>query len=228
MGPIYYFLHYVQSPLENYAAGGSRTVDIVTAKTIIPTIVLSYLVPTVAMYTVPGIVNRQWINGLFWQAFPIYGSILQRVMAKSIKQTDPDVYLSDPQADMPYLRRAYAFAAIVAGCAYWYMYLLSPVPLKEIFFHNLSHPSASSSILPAFAKALRYDQLCSSSTGFVWTLLSFSDLKRAGKLQAGWGKILGVFAGATLAIGPGGAMAAMWAWREEVLAEKKVVKVSKK
>jgi hypothetical protein len=56
-------------------------------------------------------------------------------------------------------------------------------------------------------------------------MLSFSDLRKAGKLRARWGRIVGSFVGATLVAGPGTAMAIMWAWREEALAKRKVTLV---
>ena len=58
VAPIYYFLHYVQSPMENYAAADNRMCEMDAVKTIIPTIALSYVVPTLAMFTWPGLANR--------------------------------------------------------------------------------------------------------------------------------------------------------------------------
>jgi hypothetical protein len=227
LAPIYYFLHYVQSPLENYAAADNRLTQIGAVKTIIPTVMLTYVIPGIAMFTVPGLTNRQWINGLIWQPFPIYASVLQRVLGRLVKDTTHEDRITNPEADMPYLRRAYGFAAATAACAYLYVRFASPVSLKEVFFHNLSDPLAPVTLMTGAAKALRYDHICAFGAGAVWTMLSFYDLKRAKKLQAGWGKIVGVFAGTTLAFGPGAAMATMWAWREETLAKRKVVAVKK-
>jgi hypothetical protein len=124
---------------------------------------------------------------------------------------------------MRYLRRAYAFAIATAACANLYVRFVSPVSIFDIFFNNLSNPSAAVPLLYGAAKALRYDQIATFSAGAMWTMLSFSDLTKAGRLQAGWGIIVGVFAGTTLVAGPGAAMATMWAWREEVLAKRKVI-----
>lgn len=129
---------------------------------------------------------------------------------------------------MPYLRQAYGFAAAVSACAYLYVRFASPVSLREVFFSGLSSPTEYVSLLQSSAKALRYDQIASFGAGAIWTMLSFGDLKRAGKLQARWGSIVGVFAGTTLVSGPGAAMATMWAWREEALVERKEASVKKK
>jgi len=95
----------------------------------------------------------------------------------------------------------------------------------DVFFNNLSNPSAAVPLLYGAAKALRYDHIASFSASAMWTMLSFSDLRKAGKLRAGWGRIIGMFAGATLVAGPGAAMAMMWAWREEALAKRKDIPV---
>ncbi|KUJ21599.1 FAD/NAD(P)-binding domain-containing protein [Mollisia scopiformis] len=228
IAPIYYFLHYVQSPLENYAAPDNRMMQMGPVKTIIPTILLSYILPSVAMFTAPSLTTRQWVNGLFWQPFPIYASILQRVLPRFVKDTTQTDRISRPEADMPYLRAAYGFAATAAACGYLYVRFKSPVSLMKIFFDGIANPTEALPLIMGATKALKYDQIAAFSAGAIWTLLSFADLKKAKKLEAGWGRVLGVFAGTTLTAGPGAAMAVMWAWREETLAKRRSRTVEKK
>ncbi|KFZ09191.1 hypothetical protein V501_05682 [Pseudogymnoascus sp. VKM F-4519 (FW-2642)] len=222
VAPIYFFLHYVQSPLENYHAADNRLTQMGPVKTIIPTILLSYVLPTIGMFAATTLFTRQWINGIFWQPFPIYASILQRVLSRFVKDTTDEDRIKNPEADMPHLRRIYRFAGIAAACAFLYVRLRSPVPATEVFFSGIRNPSAAVSVMQSLAKTFRYDQICASSAGAIWTMLSFRDLKRAEKLSAGWGRIVGTFAGLTAVVGPGAAMTAMWAWREETLANRKV------
>jgi hypothetical protein len=221
IAPIWFFLHYVQSPLENYQAADNRLTQVGAVKTIIPTIILSFIIPSIAMCYVPGLHNRQWINGLFWQAFPLYAAAYQRVLAFSVKDTTELDRISNPEADMPYLRRAYGFAAVTAALANICVRFASPIPLKDLFFGGISNPAAVPSLMEGAAKFLRYDQIATFGAGAIWTMLSFRDLKKAGKLQAGWPKIFGIFGATTLVAGPGAAMVTMWAWREEVLAARK-------
>ncbi|KAL5328898.1 hypothetical protein ACEPPN_002407 [Leptodophora sp. 'Broadleaf-Isolate-01'] len=221
IAPIYCFFHYIQSPLENYAAADNRMTQLGGVKTIIPTIVLSYIVPTVTMFFVSGLANRQWINGIFWQPFLVYGAILQRILPLFVKDTTQRDRVSNPEADIPYLRAAYGFSAAVGTLAYLYLHVASPISLSKIFFSNLGNPSAALPLIEGSVKALRYDQICAFSATTIWTLLSFKDLKKAGKLQAGWGRILGVFAAMNVVAGPGAALTVMWAWREERLAKRR-------
>jgi hypothetical protein len=227
LAPIYYFIHYVQSPLENYATAENRMTRTSSIKTIIPTVAITYALPTVASFALPGLTNRQWINGLFFQPFPIWAAISQQVLGAFVKNTTDSDRMKNPEADIPYLRRAYACAAAASASVYLYLWVVSPVSLGQIFFKGLGNPSDALPLIEGAAKVLRYDQIASFSAGIVWTLLSFGDLKRAGKLDAGWGRIVGIFAGTTLVAGPGAGMAVMWAWREEVLAKKVAVRGKK-
>lgn len=217
IAPIYCFLHYIQSPLENYAAADNRMCEMNSVKTVVPTIVLSYVVPTLAMFMWPGLANRQWINAVLWQPFPIYASILQRVLRKCVKNTTPEDRKHKPEADMPYLRIIYGFSAGAAFLTYCYVRLTSPISFLDVIFQGVKNPTTSQGFSKDVTKVLRYDHLCAFGAGTIWTLLSFRDLKKAKKLSASWGSILGVFAGSNILGGPGAAMATMWAWREECL-----------
>lgn len=184
---------------------------------------VSYVLPSIAMTAVPDLETRQWINGLFWQAFPLYAAVYQRVFGLFVRDTTEEVRTSDPQADMPYLRQAYGFAAIAAAIPNLMIRFTSPFPLKDVFFQDISDPSFVPNLMEGAAKFLRYDQIATFTAGSIWILLSFSDLKKAGKLQAGWLTIIGGFGATTLVAGPGAALVGMWAWREESLAARKQV-----
>ncbi|TVY29863.1 Citreoviridin biosynthesis protein [Lachnellula hyalina] len=226
IAPIWFFLHYVQSPLENYHAAENRLTQIGAVKTIIPTIMLSYILPSIAMCYVPGLENRQWINGLLWQAFPLYAAVYQRIFGLFVKDTTEADRVSNPEADIPYLRRAYGFAAVTAAAFNLYARFNPPGPIKDVFFAGISSPSTVPNIMQGAAMFLKYDQIATFSAGAAWIMLSFWDLKSAGKVHLEWQKIFTIFGFLTSIFGPGAAMMIMWAWREEALVAKK--KVAKK
>lgn len=191
------------------------------AKIIILTIFISYIIPTVAMFALPDLAARQWVNGLFFQPFPLWAALTQFILSQFVEDTTDTARIFKPEADMPYLRPAYSFAAISSAFAYFYVYSSawkSSISLLDVFFKDISKPSAMAPIFDGAAKVLRYDHLWSFGAGLLWTLLSFSDLKKAGKVTAGWLRILGTVIALTLVAGPGTAMAVMWWWREEALA----------
>jgi hypothetical protein len=53
----------------------------------------------------------------------------------------------------------------------------------------------------------------------IWILLFFAELKRIGKMERGWGVIIGAVFGITSLVGPGAMVAILWWWREEILAK---------
>lgn len=228
IAPIYFFLHYVQSPLENYQLAENRLTNMRAVKTIIPTIILTFILPTMVMMGAPQLADRQWVNGLVWQLFPLYGAIYQRVLGLLVHDTTEDDRVSNPQADMPYLRLAYGISGGLAACVNLYVRFISPFPLMDVFFKDIANPSAPVTLIQGVARFLRYDQILASGASTIWVLLSFGDLKSAGKLQAGWATTIGAFGLMTLVAGPGFSMAAMWAWREEILAKQKPVARGKK
>jgi hypothetical protein len=228
VAPIWFFLHYVQSPVGNYHAADQRLTQVNAVKAIIPTIVLSFLAPSIAMLNAPGLANRQWINGLFWQLFPLSGAICQRLLSLFIKDTTETDRLSNPEADMKHLRRVYWAVGIFALATNLYVRITSPFPLKDVFFKDIASPSAPATLISGAARFLRYDQLMTFGPATLWAIMHFYDLKKSQKTNTGWVTFIGALAGATAVGGPGAAMIGFWAWREEVLAatasRKKVVK----
>ncbi|KAH9215670.1 hypothetical protein DL95DRAFT_424887 [Leptodontidium sp. 2 PMI_412] len=227
IAPIYYFLHYIQSPLSMYAAPDNRLTNMASAKVIIPTIATAFILPSIAIFAALGIANRQWINGVFFQPFPLYASLIHRLLTKTVKDTTQVDRIENVKADMKWLRLAYGFAAATAATAYFYVALKSPVSLTEVFFKGLSNPSEALPLITGAAKIFRYDQITAFTAGAVWVFLSFKDLKKAKKIQTRWPGIVGTFAGTTILAGPGAGMAVMWAWREECLAKKEVDETKK-
>ncbi|CAG8957809.1 hypothetical protein HYFRA_00000148 [Hymenoscyphus fraxineus] len=188
------------TPLENYHAADNHMTQIGKVKLIIPTILLPYILPSIAMFMVSSLSTRLWIHGVFWQPFPIYAQVTQLILGRFVSDTTEIDRIQNPEADMPYLRRIYAFAAVVAAITSVYTRFNLPGYL----------PSAA------------------SCAGLYWILIHFMDLKVAGKLNARWVGVICVLAGLFLTIGPGATVIAVWAWREEVLAAKKRRGISEK
>jgi hypothetical protein len=175
------------------------------------------------MFAAPGLSTRQWINGFFWQPFPIYTSIVHRLLAKHcVTDTTGKDRLHNPTADMPYLRIAYRTTAAVSALVYLYVNLTRPSsPSLKNLFSGISDPLGTvTSITQGMTKAMKYDQIAIFGASTYWILLHFGDLKRAGKLDAPWWKVIGAYAGSVLVGGPGAALAVMWGWREEVMANR--------
>lgn len=217
VAPLYFFLHYIQCPVDNYHAMDNRLTQIGRVKSIVPSVILAFIIPAVTMFTVSGLENRQWVNGLFWQPFPLYTAILQRGFDLVLTDPTQESRLSNPLADLSYLRWTYGFAFAVASIVNFSARIASPVSIIELFFQGVGSPSAPVALIDGIAKFLRYDQIIAFSAALLWLLLTFWDLKRAGKVKANWLIIISVLSVLVVAVGPGAAMVAFWAWRDEAL-----------
>ncbi|KAG9231787.1 hypothetical protein BJ875DRAFT_105864 [Amylocarpus encephaloides] len=216
--PLYCFLHYLQCPLENYHAMDNRLTQISQVKTIIPAIVIGFVLPSILMMAVPGIEKRQWINGVVWQPFPLYTAILQRIFGFFVKDMTKMARVSNQLADLTYLRLAYAFAITLSFGVNVFARMASPVSLSQFFFGGLGNPNALVTFTEGTVKYFRYDQLLLSIAITIWVMLSFWDLKKAGKVKMHWLAIVLTYCILVVVGGPGATMVAMFAWREEALA----------
>jgi len=218
IAPLYFFIHYVESDVQRYATVETRKVEKLNLRTILLTIGIAYLLPRVLMFHVPGLENRQWINGVFFQPFPLYALLIQNILQRfHASEADEEKGGKEKDGDLFGLILSYIIFGSVASGAYISHWVTKPTQIPQIFFSNLSNPSAEHTMLYGAAKVLRYDQICMFSAGIVWILLHYWDLKKAGFITASWLRIVGWFAGVTLLCGPGASMALMWSWRESVI-----------
>lgn len=215
--PIYFYLHYLATPPRNYAATDSRLTNIAYARTLLPALTISYLIPFAAMFFYPDLSTRQFIHAV-WQFFPITLSIIHRILSYLVVDTTKHDRIHNPTADIPSLRTTYLVTGLTSASVYLYLWTLSPYPLREVFFSALSNPGqVVKSIAPAAARFLRYDHMSTLGAGLYWTGLQLWDLKRARKTKMRWFKFLGSIVVTTVLLGPGAATAGFWYWREEVL-----------
>jgi hypothetical protein len=87
-----------------------------------------------------------------------------------------------PEADMPYLRRAYGFAAAASSYVYPYLWIASSFLLADIFFKNIGNTLAPMALVQGAAKVLRYDQIAAFSGYYVgivelWGLEESADIE---------------------------------------------------
>ncbi|KAE9370143.1 hypothetical protein N431DRAFT_411272 [Stipitochalara longipes BDJ] len=228
--PMYFFIHYVESGVDRYATPEKRRVQRLELIAAQQANLIAYVVPLATMFTIRGLANRQWINGVFFHPFPLYAfvieKVLQRFPLRFSRKPRVDLRLALREKggerriikiydeDLTGLIRIYALSAITVAGVYLFTRFFCPIPMSQIFFSNLSSPSAEHTMLYGAAKVLRYDHICCFSAGAVWILLHFWDLKRAGYVTASWLRIVGILAGTTFICGPGAGMAVMWGWRD--------------
>lgn len=215
--PIYYFLHYVQSPLERYDAPDNRLVPTKYAKTLSAAVGIGYILPSVCIFLEFPSNTHQYI-AVVWQLFPIFTTVIHRIFASSASDTTFYDRINNPRADMPYLRQVYAFGASIGAINYSYLWFMAGGCTGNVLAENLVFQRRLMPVTTGFGRRVKYNQLIMFGSWFIWQLLHFRDLKKSGRLTTSWIKVIGVFTSTAVLFGPGVAMAVGWAWREEVIA----------
>lgn len=227
VGPLWFFIHYVESSLVDYAAKDWRLVNVAAAKTAPLAVFMALTLPTFAMYYMPDFDARLTINAI-WQAFPIIFIGLHWLLRKyTVKDTTKSDRIFNPQADMPYTRfGVWAFAAISA-LTYNFVRFTSREPLTTIFLPDwmpLKQTAVSAdgslTLVSGLRLLMQVDEIFCFAAAFLWLTYLFGDLKRADMTSVSWIIFVAFLVAGTYLVGPGAVVILTWWWRENILATK--------
>ena len=221
---IVFFLHYVNSPIEIFAAADQRLLRTNRAYTVLPTILNAYLLPTLATYFYHSWTTRVMLIYV-WQLVPIYICVVHWLLSTFIvRDTTKYDRLHNVRADLPALELLSDVLLAVSAVTYqWVRWYSSDLLfLRDIFYQGISDPFTQILSLEQGAAAiLRYNYICMWTGALFWLLLLFKDLKRARMLDLAWMRLL-IYGGMTLILfGPGATLMAAWMWRERILATRR-------
>jgi hypothetical protein len=231
IGPLYYFLHYIQSPLSQFLAADMRLINVGYARTALIAIAIAYLAPTIAMYFGPSASIRLSINAI-WQMFPILVTLTHWAITRFLVN-DPthSARLRDPTADLLSVRIAVITFIFVSALTFNWIRLASPVPLSTLLSPTFSFLSASYGsimnrpldldLVSGMTMLLKVDYLSCFIASYAWLALLFNDLKAAQMLTETWARLAAYAIVGTLFAGPGAVVGGAWLWREEILASKR-------
>lgn len=196
--PVYFFLLYLQTPIESFRASDNRLTDASYAGTVGPLIVLFGLAPRFIQH------DNKWLHqnsSVYWMfnMQPLSLSACQFLLAHSIFPSQvPHDRLWATRRDVPWIRCSVALL-IVASAG------------TRAF--NLAYTGATLDFL-TFTQDEVYLTLGSS----LWLGLVWDDLLKAGMVHsASWIKALILCLTALVCLGPGGMAATGWLLREELL-----------
>ncbi|KAJ9608714.1 hypothetical protein H2200_006485 [Cladophialophora chaetospira] len=227
IGPIWFFLHYVQSPIADYAAKDWRLVNVAAAKTVMPALFFVFTIPTVAMYYLPSLDQRLAVNA-FWQAFPLWTVLLHYILRKAaVKDTTQHDRIHNVEADMPYTRQAVWLFASISALVFNLARFTTGASLATMFFPDwaLLKSTASSAdgaldIVSGMRIFLQVDEIVCFSAAFLWLAYLIADLKRDHMASVSSAMVVVVAAIGTFLVGPGAVVVLGWWWRENILATK--------
>jgi hypothetical protein len=213
---LYCFLHYVQTPIENFRARDMRLTSMTYTSTILPVMLATFYIPNFAMMASFLSPETRHTWNWMWQPFAVYTSILQFVLTKTIA---PDTVekdrLENPQRDLPTIRFTVRTLCAVSAATWWYTLYYAPVSWATLFIPNLAEGQSGHEYIRMF---MHFDQLFSMGACFLWLMYLYGDLKTAGMMDdSGFSIIL---KGAILLVttGPGVTVGLGWLHREKILA----------
>ncbi|CAH0051421.1 unnamed protein product [Clonostachys solani] len=220
VGPIYFFLHYIHSPIESYAASDLRLVRMNYAKSIPYAVICGYILPTFIIFNWPNL-NQRILFTELWQLFPLWTAILLEGFALCVKDETQQVRLSNPKVDLPYTRFATCTIGCISAAARLLHIISRPASLVDSLQAYVQYVPELSDLTNGVVKVCNYDYSLFFASGIIWMLLLFRDLKTAGMESVNWPKLLICLAVLLVSFGPGATILGFWYWREGVIAEKK-------
>lgn len=189
------------------------------ALVILPTLILTYYLPLVAMMYWPTLSGREsWL--WLWQMFPVWMFLATRLVSSFVEDTTVTDRFEAPERDMPVIRYTIRTLIGVSATVWGLTTFLSQSGLWNIFIPQ-SLPSQTTTLAIFTREFLKFDEVFLFGNTFLWLGMLFWDLKHAGMVEVGWARLLICLVGLVLVLGPGATAGLMWLWREEVLASRR-------
>jgi hypothetical protein len=223
IAPLYFFLHYVYSPVSVFAASDQRLITMGHAKTALLALVLGYCVPTIGMFFAPSEDEKISWNAI-WQLFPILVSFSHSILAQNLVTDDTKQarLAKPPTADLWHVKASLYSVTLISALVFNYVRFASPSTMKEILLPtwwlssdaSLKHITFTSGILTVY----QIDYICLFGSALAWLLLLHRDLKVEEVVQYGSIVFIGWVTAGLVLIGPGATLALAWLVREKAIA----------
>jgi 2-polyprenyl-6-methoxyphenol hydroxylase-like FAD-dependent oxidoreductase len=271
MAPLYVIL----AIFEGFDLSPGRFVRPAVAKSLIPALVLGYIVPTILMLLPTSNIHALQTYCAIWQPSPAFVAVLVSVFSRGVgwwdrlgaqknkenndkavesakvsadskegkipetsradrerqRLEDPDLPIEQSlerykNPDVPILQAAYSVLFWIQATAhistFIYTYYHPDLTISQLFF-DLQNPFEAdwgiTDPVTAMMAFLQYDYVVSTAALIVYELFSIWKLRQMGYVTTTRAAVavLGLAAG-QLTVGPGATWAALWSWRESVLA----------
>jgi hypothetical protein len=213
---LYCFVHYIQSPIENFRARDLRLTNMSYTTSVLPVLVLTHYIPKFACFST--LFNPQPNNAWSWirQPFPVYVSIAQHVLRKTaIPDTVHQDRIRNTECDLPTIRLTIKSLCALSAVAWWY----------TLYFSLCSRPmlldtkSTMGQTDVALIRVLpQLDWILSMAACFSWLMYLYHDMKSVTMMHNSWLSIILGGAMSVVAFGPGVTVGLGWLYREQLLA----------
>lgn len=223
---LYYLVFSLSTKREDYLKSG-REVSLRYAKAILPSVVLVYCIPTVAMFLPWGNVPLTQALTAFWQPAPLLVNVAMWIFALALASSSSSS--SSPTtaraaADLKHLNRIYLVAFLVTAATHvgtMFVCLTSSDPqlsLSYVFLPNRETWKASTTL--GLHWIFQWDAWFIFGSALFCCWISVWDVQRAlgvSSLAASIRALVAIVV-LTVLVGPGATMAGVWYWREAGMA----------
>jgi hypothetical protein len=117
---LYCFVHYVHSPIENFRTKDMRLTDMGYTASVLPVLLLTHYVPNFGSYLTFIDPNTRHVWNWIWQPFPVYISVLQFVLKKTVMpNTSQNDRVENVNRDLPTIYFTIGSFCALSACT-WY------------------------------------------------------------------------------------------------------------
>lgn len=218
VSPIYYFLYYTYTPIENFKASDMRLGRMNYAVIVLPTLLIAYYGPAFAMLYWPTLSGRDsWL--FFWQLFPVWILFTSTLLSMFIPDSTVSDKFNKSARDLPVIRYTIgALAALSSGIWLWTCFSLLEVNSIYNLFVPENFPADTTDYVAFAREFLKIDEISLFGNTFLWLGYLFWDMKYAGMVQTSWLRLILYLICSTLLFGPGATAGFGWLWRENIIA----------
>lgn len=221
--PIYFTLFLRDTSKLDRLTPEKRQLDLNYAKALIPSVIIGYLLPTIAAYvpfTDPDFYIHQGIIGL-WQFSPLIVNLLLLVFSTVAKSSSRTKDIRSSHEDVGYVKNLYLLCMVVSAAAHFgmlYSCTLQPKGFSNTLYKVLViQPSKFYS--PLESDVLHHiflvDLYGIGSTAFLWTFTVAYDTKLLGLTEVNMPLLVLISLLASIAVGPAAVISYIWWWRED-------------
>jgi hypothetical protein len=216
---MYYFLHYISTPIEKFKATDMRLTKMHYSLTILPIILSIFYLPMFAMFHWPTLSGREtWL--FFWQMSPVWISLTSFFLSYFIPNTTQSDRIKSPKRDLPVMRYTIGALSVLSTSIWIWTNATSPYSPWSLFVPELI-PSQTSDFVTFVRNFLKVDELSLFGSTFLWLGYLLWDMKHAGMVKTPWALIVLYAVGTLTVLGPGATAGLGWLWREDIISNKR-------
>ncbi|KAK4134625.1 FAD/NAD(P)-binding domain-containing protein [Trichocladium antarcticum] len=224
LSPLYCFLHYTLSPIENFSALDQRLTSNRRTAAALPALALTYLIPFyLALAALPGAQPGQQQHFLFlWQLYPVWLALTLWGLGTLWRDTAAEDVLRAAPRDVPVMKWYVGVASVLSAGVWVWAWAWGGHGMRGVFVPRGLLLGGRAADLAGFTgDFLRWDEVFALGAHLVWLGYLFGDLARAGMLREGWWRVMGWGAVGVVAAGPGATLGMGWLLREHILATRR-------